>query len=423
MKEFHCSQEVATLGLSLFVVGLAISPMVSSPLSEFYGRRYIYIISMLLFLLFTIPCAVAKNIQTLIIARFLCGLAGSAFLTIAAATVADLFAPAHMQLPMMLFTLTPFCGPTIGPLIGGFINQFTNWRWTFYILLIWSGVMFICVLLVPETYHPVLLARKAASLRKETGNEAYRSASEIASAQKSVAKTIQHSLYRPFQLLVLEPMVLCLCTYTALMLGILYLFFGAFPLVFSTNHGFELWQTGLTFLGLAVGQVLGVLTSPLWKMNYLKLVASWKKGLHEEEGNAMVKPEPEFRLPPAIAGGVLVPVGLFWFGWTTYSSVHWIVPIIGSVFFAAGMCLLFSGVFTFLVDAYPAFAASAMAANTFSRCMFAAAFPLFGDQMYKKLGYQWATSLLAFLTLAMMPFPYLFFKYGKILRGRSRFAS
>ena len=114
--------------------------------------------------------------------------------------------------------------------------------------------------------------------------------------------------------------------------------------------------------------------------------------------------------------------------------------------------LVFTGVFTFLVDAYPLYAASSLAANSFARSSFggkfsplpsatfmvsceraeywfagtdetAAAFPLFGIQMYHKLGYQWATSLLAFLTLAMMPFPYLFFKYGKTLRGKSRFAS
>jgi hypothetical protein len=43
--------------------------------------------------------------------------------------------------------------------------------------------------------------------------------------------------------------------------------------------------------------------------------------------------------------------------------------------------------------------------------------------MYEKLGYQWASSVLAFLTVAMMPFPYIFFKYGKRIRGKSRFAS
>ncbi|TVY78381.1 Efflux pump atB [Lachnellula suecica] len=419
MAEFHCSQEVATLGLSIFVIGIAIGPMIMSPLSEFFGRRPIYLPSMLFFLIWLIPCAVAQNIETLLVARFFNGLAGSAFLSVAGATVGDLFSPGQMQAPMMLFTIGPFLGPVLGPLIGGFINQFAYWRWSFYVLLIWTGIILICLLFVPETYHPVLLHKKAAALRKSTGNSAYHSLSEDARASKSLSQALVVSLYRPFQLLFLDPMVLSLCLYTAVILGILYLFFGAFPLVFHNNHDFVLWQTGLTFIGLTVGMFIGCLLNPFWNRNYVHLV----NGQREKNGGKSFKPDPEFRLPPAIAGAPLIPIGLFWFGWTSYRSVHWIVPIIGSVFFGAGNFMVFSGIWTFLVDAYPTYAASALAANAFARCMFAAAFPLFGNQMYNKLGYQWASSLLAFLTLAMMPFPYLFFRYGKTLRARSKFAS
>lgn len=420
-EEFHCSQEVVTLGLSLFVIGLAGGPMVVSPMSEFYGRRHIYIISMFSFLVWNIPCAVAQNIQTLLIGRFFDGLVGSAFMSVAGGTVADLFDPHEIQKPMMLFTLAPFLGPVLGPLIGGFICSFASWRWTFYVMLIWTGILSIVFIFVPETYHPVLLAKKAAAMRKSTGNDAYYSASERARASRPLRVALIQGLYRPFQLLFLEPMCTLLCIYSALLLGILYLFFGAFPLIFRTNHGFNLWQTGLTFLGLVVGQVLAVIINPFFRKNYLRLVAKQRVEAGVKEGEQL-KPEPEFRLPPAILAAVLVPISLFWFGWTTYSSVHWIVPIIGSIFFGTGIFLAFQGIWTFLVDAYPAYAASALAANVCARCIFAAAFPLFGDQMYTNLGYQWASSLLAFLALAMMPFPYLFFRYGKAIRARSKFA-
>ena len=366
--------------MSLFVVGIAVGPMVVSPLSEFYGRRPIYLISIFFFLMFIIPCAAAHNIQTMLIGRFLDGIAGSAFLTVAGGTVSDLFAPRDIQAPMILYTVAPFLGPVLGPLIGSFISQFTSWRWTFYVLLIWTGVILSCLVFVPETFHPVLLTRKAAALRKSTNKSEYYSASEIANRSKSLSKTLLHSIYRPFQLLLLEPMCLCLDLYSALLLGILYLFFGAFPLVFSTNHGFELWQTGLTFLGLMVGILLAAATNPFWFKNYLRLVAKANVANPQAADEKPRKPDPEFRLLPTIFGSILVPVGLFWFGWTTYSSVHWIVPIIGSVFFSAGNFFAFSGIFTFLVDAYPQYAASALAGNAFTRCMFAAAFPLFGDQ-------------------------------------------
>jgi MFS family permease len=229
---------------------------------------------------------------------------------------------------------------------------------------------------------------------------------------KSIATTIGHSLLRPVQLLVFEYMCTLLCIFSAILLGILYLFFGAFPLIFGNVYGFNLWQTGLAFLGLLVGMFLTGASDPIWHKVYGKLLAR----------NGGVS-EPEFRLTPAIVGAPLVSCGLFIFAWTAFPWVHWIVPIIGSGIFGMGMNLVFMGIFTFLVDAWSKYAASAMAANQAVRCAFAAAFPLFGQQMYSALGYQWGSSLLAFLTVLMMPFPYIFFVYGKQIRQRSRYAS
>ena len=158
---------------------------------------------------------------------------------------------------------------------------------------------------VPETYHPVLLRHKAAKLRKETGDERWKA--PIENMQRSIPQTILRSCYRPFLLLTLEPMVLNLCLFSALLLGILYLFFGAFEIVFTENHGFELWQVGLSFSGLLVGQLLVMGTDPIWHNNYLRLLR--KK---EKEDGVSGGSEPEYRLPPAIAGAILVPIGLFW---------------------------------------------------------------------------------------------------------------
>ncbi|KAJ5724933.1 hypothetical protein N7493_006661 [Penicillium malachiteum] len=417
MKDFNCSQEVATLGLSFFIWGLGIGPLFLSPLSEFYGRRNIYIVSFSLFLIWLIPCAVAQNIQTMLICRFFNGLSGSAFLSVAGGTVGDMFDRQDLAFPMMLYTASPFIGPEVGPLVGGFINDFTNWRWTFYVLLIWTGVLLVSIVfLVPETYHPVLLRRKAQKLRAETGDDRYKA--PIEKLHRSVAQTVLRSMYRPILLLALEPMCLNLCVFSAILLGILYLFFGAFQLIFEHVYGFTLWQRGLCFMGLFVGMVLAIISDPLWRRNYVRLERNF---LRDNDGDEDF--QPEWRLPPAILGGPLVTIGLFIFAWTIYSDVHWIGPIIGSGIFGAGVILAYAGIFTFLVDAYPTFAASALAANSFMRSSFGGIFPLFGIQMYNNLGYHWATSLLAFLTLAMLPFPYLFFRYGSRIRIKSRFAT
>lgn len=150
--EFGCSRIVATLGLSMFVLGIALGPM-WSPLSEFYGRRPIYLAAFAVFTVWIVPTAVARNIGTVIVSRFFQGLSGSAFLSVSGGTVGDLFTPNQMHYPMIMFTASPFLGPSFGPMIGGFINSNVNWRWTHYMLIIWAFM--ICLALavtVPETY-------------------------------------------------------------------------------------------------------------------------------------------------------------------------------------------------------------------------------------------------------------------------------
>ncbi|KAK9543956.1 hypothetical protein V6Z98_010018 [Aspergillus fumigatus] len=220
------------------------------------------------------------------------------------------------------------------------------------------------------------------------------------------------------QLLAFEPMCMNLCVFSAILLGILYLFFGAFELVFSHVYGFNLWQIGSSFLGILVGMMSAILTDPLWRRNYARLERK-----HQDTVGEKNEFMPEWRLPPAIGGAPLVTIGIFIFAWTIYPQVHWVVPIIGSAVFGAGTVLVYSGVFTFLVDAYPTYAASALAANSFVSSTFAGVFPLFGVQMYNRPGYHWATSLLGFLTLMMAPFPCIFFRYGSRIRKKSRFAA
>ena len=141
-------------------------------------------------------------------------------------------------------------------------------RWSFYVLLIWSGVQLALVaFLVPETYHPVLLRNKARKIRKDSGDEKWQAPIEV--MDRSIIQTIISSIYRPFLLLALEPMCLNLCLFSALLLGVLYLFFGAFNIVFMTNHDFQLWQVGLSFLGMLVGMLVGIATGP-WYVQIAK---------------------------------------------------------------------------------------------------------------------------------------------------------
>lgn len=330
IDEFHTSNLVSTIGLSAFVMGIALGPLLTSPLSEHYGRRPIYLVSWALFMLWNVISAIARNIETMVISRLLAGCAGGTFLSVAGGTVGDVFSRNELQAPMSLVSLAPFIGPALGPLLGGYINYYTYWRWTFYVIIIWSAVLMAAIIcFAPETYHPILLLVKARNLRKRTGDDRYRAPTE--KTAKEVKTSLTLSLLRPFQLLFLEPMCLSLDLYSAILLGILYLFFGTFPLVFRTNYDMNISQIGLTFLGIMFGLLLAAISNPIWSNIRGRLVKR-REAMTGEVGVS----EPEDRLPPAILGGILIPIGLFWFGWTSYPEIHWIVPILGSGVFGCG---------------------------------------------------------------------------------------
>jgi multidrug resistance protein len=202
-RQFGVSRLAATVGLSIFVCGLGLGPMFLSPLSEFYGRRPIYLCAFGLYFIWLIPCALANNLATMLVSRFFDGLAGSAFLSVAGGTVGDTFPKEKLSMPMMIYSAAPFCGPLLGPVVGNFIASYKSWRWCFYVLMMWSGVNWMLLFFfVPETYAPVLLRRKARQLRKDTGDDRWKAPIEM--MNKSVTKTVMWSCIRPFQLLTLE---------------------------------------------------------------------------------------------------------------------------------------------------------------------------------------------------------------------------
>ncbi|ESK91477.1 hypothetical protein Moror_2609 [Moniliophthora roreri MCA 2997] len=403
-EEFHVSRIVTILTVSLFVVGLGVGPLVAGPLSEVYGRNIIYRVSFTLLFVFSWPIVFAPDIAVMLVFRFLSGLCGSTFLSVAGGTVSDLFTNETVANPMSLYTLSPFIGPVIGPLYSGFANQNASWRWTFRVLLIWTFVQTVALyILVPETYVPVLRKRKAAKLRKTTGDSNYWA--PLDHHNKDLMKSILVSCYKPFELIFYDRMVLLLNTWTALILGILYLTFQAFPIIFQQNHGFSMQQTGMTFLGIGLGMILAMPT----------------QGYFNRFVNATKTPESH--LHKAEFGGILIPLGLWILAFTTYPHVHWIVPIIASIPFGAGIYLVFTSVFTFLVTAYRPIAASTMASNSAMRSGFAAAFPLFAGFMYDALGTVGATALLAGIMTVMAPLPFIFRRIGARLRQNSRFAA
>ena len=301
IAEFGCSQEIATLGVSLFVLGFAIGPLLWAPLSELFGRQVLFITTYAGLTAFNAGAAGSQNIWTLIIQRFFAGAIGSSPLTNAGGVIADMFASRERGLAMSLFAAAPFMGPVIGPIVGGFVGQTVGWRWIQGVMAIFTGFLWIVgTLLLPETYPPVILRRRAEKLSKMTG-KVYKSKGEIQNGTTSIAEIFKTSLSRPWILLFREPIVFLLSIYMAIIYGTLYMCFGAFPIVYQQGRGWSPGIGGLAFLGVAVGMLMAVAYA-IWDNKRYAAISDKYKGFAP----------PEARLPLCMVGSIAVPIGLFW---------------------------------------------------------------------------------------------------------------
>lgn len=120
-----------------------------------------------------------------------------------------------------------------------------------------------------------------------------------------------------------------------------------------------------------------------------------------------------------VPGAILIPIGLFWYGWALQAKSFWFVPLLGMAVFGAGIIATFLPIQMYLIDAFGDYAASALAGLATMRSVVGATLPLAGGKMYDTLGYGWGNSLLGFIALALTPIPFLLMRYGEKLRKRS----
>lgn len=295
---------------------------------------------------------------------------------------------------------------------GGFVTEsYLGWRWTAWLTLIASSFFgLIALFIVPETYGPKILQNRATRMRRETKNWALHSF--LDEHEPTLGEICHKYLLRPFQMLMLEPILVCMTAYLALIYGIMYLFIEAYPISFQEVRGWShAGVAALPFVGIMVGVLMGVaLIIYTTKTRFARKLA--------KHGRVV----PEERLLPMMIASVLLPAGLFWFGWTSDPSISWVPQVIAGAPIGLGILVIFMQGLNYIIDCYMMFANSAIAANTLVRSVIGGAFPLFATQMYHNLGVDWASSVLGFITVAMIPIPILFFFYGAKIRAMSRFS-
>ncbi|KGO40796.1 Major facilitator superfamily domain, general substrate transporter [Penicillium expansum] len=416
--EFHTTSSITgPLALSLFLLMYSMGPILLGPFSELYGRWPVLQVGSLFYLFFNLGAGFSTSMTQLLIFRLLSGTGASASLAVGSSIVGDVFRKEERGLPVALVSLGPVLGSCLGPIVGGFIADYTTWRWAFWSTSLAAGAfLVVCFIVARETYAPILLLRKKATLMAETSRQGKDDGSVWKTPfekDETVGQLYRRTISRSVYFLGTQPIIQALACYYGYLYGIVYLLLSGFSDLWTTRYHMNVSTGSLHYIapciGYAVGaQICAFLTDRVYRYQVAK-------------NNGVGKPE--FRLPIMVPASFLVPIGLLIYGWSAEYQTHWIVPDIGIALPLMGATIIFQCCSQYLLDTFPVYAASANGAVYIVRGFTGFGFPLFSPVMYEKLGYGWGNSLLAFLALAIgCPIPFILWKYGEKLRALSNFA-
>ncbi|PKS06067.1 hypothetical protein jhhlp_007901 [Lomentospora prolificans] len=421
MDRWNVGNTVFNIGITMFVLGFGFTPMILAPVSENYGRYWVFVGAGIVFTLGTLGCALTDSLAGMLLARLITGCGASVFATLTAGVVSDVYHKQDRNTPMTLYALTVMTGTGLGPLISGVLVDALSWRWIFYLQIILVGTNTVIILFFfTETRANVVLERLCDALNDHyetvigpdpgrTRGQPIRFSVQVVQ-QKFTVAVIWRSFAFPLRLLVTESVVFWFSAWASFAWAILYLQFNSIGIVFRETYGFTTTELGAIYTAVIVGSILVAVISiggdPI-------LCRIWPERMAMPEG----------RLLPSCLESTMLPIGLFWFGWSAQAGAHWIVPTLAIGACTVGIFSIYLAVFNYLADTYHRYASSALAAQSMCRNLLAGVFPLITHLMFHNLTYGAASSLLGGIGFLLTGVPWLLCIFGETVRARSPFAS
>ncbi|KAH6870629.1 major facilitator superfamily domain-containing protein [Alternaria rosae] len=414
-KDMGVSPSVAVLGLSMYVLGLAFGPMTLAPLSEYFGRRPVYIVSYGIFLLLLLGTTYVERLGPFLVLRLFSGYFSSTTISNFGGTIADLFHHHDTGPAMSWFLWAATGGSPTGFVLFSFIANGRSWhtvfRIMFFICLTFWVVMVVALYSLGETRHSVILLRRARALRQQTGDEEIEVPDEM--KQRGPKQLFSTALARPFRFLGSEAIVQFGALYNGFLYGLSFLFNGAFHMIFGpSGYGFDTIGVGISFLGIVVGITLGLATNVLQERYYQRQVS--------QAGHRDV---PEARVHHAKLAAIVLPVSLLAFALTATPNIHPFFAVLASAFWGWSFYTLILMTLTYTEDAYKTYSASALAGIGLIRNLAGAGFPLVGRHLFLNVGTRNASLVLMAIAICLAPIPFVLERRGVSLRKRSPWAA
>ncbi|KAK2037011.1 major facilitator superfamily transporter [Colletotrichum somersetense] len=414
-EDFGVSHVAESLSTGMYLIGQGIGCLVAGPFSETFGRNIVYTGSMVIFIFWILACGLAPNFGAHITFRLLAGCAASAPLTCCGGSVSDMFNPLEKTWAFPIYAINAFGGPMLGAVMGAYIGPSTvvSWRWAEWTMLILSGLVLVCILLfMPETYEPVLLSWKAKHLRQATGDDRYHSEHEVGNI--TLFNRLKVSMTRPF-VMATEPIIFAITVYLSLIYIVIFTFLVSWPWIFEYPYQIGQDLSNVIFISMFIGlQLVYIIIPVIYKMTSNDIKSALLEGGQFK---------PEIRLWYGMLGAsCAIPVSLFWIGATARPDVSIWSPILAVALFGYGIMGIFICIYMYVIDCYESYSASALTLAAFVRYCCAGAMTVVGIPLYSSMGTDHALYLLGGISALLAPIPFVFFKWGNLLRERSKYA-
>ncbi|KAL0087552.1 major facilitator superfamily domain-containing protein [Phycomyces blakesleeanus] len=408
------------LTTSLFILFGGIGPIIWASMSDFYHiRRFLYLSSLLLFVGATIGCGLSPNVWVLVVLRCIQSVGTSVTMSVGAGTVADCWEITERGSAFSVLFVGQFLGPLVGPIIGGGIVSAMGWRATFWFCAGY-GVFLFCFLLLflPETYRidhvwdnglPIKKPRPlspvplpVATRDEEEGGSSGVASDEPDNSEDSDDEYIQEpppqGRMNPIQSIALlrHTFVWLIALQTGFCFGTMFTIETIIPDLYDEYYHFESWQTGLSFLGAGIGNVLGAIVSGRLSDLFLRRARDRRGGLSVKEDRLTLNAWP--------GGFICVPMGVLIFGWCTSPNITVWAPIIGFSIVCFGMSQVYASGSAYLVDSIPGKGASVTACSNLVRLLMACILSLIAKPIVSSIGSGYLSVILASLNYIGMGF-------------------